>query len=143
MTAIFPDRANGMYDMLAGQSETRCHTGLTGVHDTDQLPGCQQHRTCLGVNRCIHTGADHRPWIGRVDNGIHLHMGNVISDDFKGHQDSSPSSGILNACESQSVDSSCFSVHRIPYQASKYNKKLKEHRDIAPGAPVLLVIFQY
>ena len=33
----------------------------------------------------ICTKSYHRPGIRRVDNGIHLHIGNVISHDFKGH----------------------------------------------------------
>jgi hypothetical protein len=32
----------------------------------------------------IHSRADHRPGIGRIDDGVHGHLGNIVSDDLKG-----------------------------------------------------------
>ena len=38
------------------------------------------------VDPGIGAGADHRPGIGGVHNGIGAHIGNVVSYDLKGHR---------------------------------------------------------
>jgi hypothetical protein len=38
------------------------------------------------MDSAVRSGADHGPGIGRVNNGIHPHIHNIISDDFKGHR---------------------------------------------------------
>ena len=48
----------------------------------------QQFRTRGAVNGAVHTAAAQQGTVGRVDDGVHLHFGDIISDNFEGHEDS-------------------------------------------------------
>ena len=67
------------------KAECRGNRRLSHGYGTDFLPDSQQFRTGLFVDTGIGTQTHHRPGICRVDNGIHTHIGNIVSDNLKGH----------------------------------------------------------
>ena len=67
------------------------HTGIhryegTGVRKTEMAT---QYRNCLlytsTMNAAVHTAATQQRLVGSIDDGVHLHFCDVISDDLKRH----------------------------------------------------------
>ena len=55
------------------------------IQRADFLSGRQQTGTGFCVNPRIGTGTHHGTGVGGIDDGIHLHIGNIISYDLKRH----------------------------------------------------------
>jgi hypothetical protein len=67
------------------QAECGSDGRLSHGDGTDLLPGRQQFRSCLFMDTGISAQSDNRPGIRRVHNGIYPHIGDIISDNLKGH----------------------------------------------------------
>jgi len=85
IAAAVPYRANGVDNVFGGKTESGGDGSVSHRNGADLLPGSQKLRTGFFVDAGIGTQSYHRPGIGGIDDGIHLHMGDVISHDLKGH----------------------------------------------------------
>jgi hypothetical protein len=66
------------------QEESRGDLGLSGFTTIQQPAGLQQFRTGCPVNGPVHSASPQEALVGRIDNGIHLHGGNVSLNKFYG-----------------------------------------------------------
>ena len=86
MPAAAPDRADGVDDVPAGQPIGPRELCLPGPAAAEPAALRQQLRACGTVNAAIHPSAAQQRFIGGVDNGVHLHPGNIVSDDLQRHK---------------------------------------------------------
>ena len=90
MAAALPHRTHGVDHEFCIQIERRRHGGMAHADVTDGLSRFQQAGTRLGMDHGIRAAADDGSGICGVDDGIHTHIGNVISHDLEGHDPTSP-----------------------------------------------------
>jgi hypothetical protein len=69
-------------DITRRQAVARGDLGVAGGAAAQRSTFRQQTRPGRAVNRTVHTAAAQQRFIGRVDDGIHLHLRNVAFDDL-------------------------------------------------------------
>ena len=85
IATTIPNWAHCVDQMLGIQVKSR-RNGRSSAGDTaDFLPCLQQLGTGLFVDHGIRSEADYRLRIGSIHNGIHLHIGDIISNNCKRH----------------------------------------------------------
>ena len=88
LVSPLPHRSDRMDHVLSIQPKSRCHRSATHSNRANGLPRLQQLRTGLLMDGRIRAAAHNRHGICGIHNGIHLHIGNVISYYGKRHKDS-------------------------------------------------------
>ena len=86
MGAAPPDGTDGMDDEPAGKAVAPGHFGLPGPAAVQGAAFRQQLRSGGSVDRAVHSPAAQQGRIGGIDDGIHLHPGDIIADNFKRHR---------------------------------------------------------
>ena len=81
-----PARPHRVNDVFAGQSIALCDLCAACFAPMQRFALRQQLRACGAVNAAIHPSAAQQRFIGGVDNGVHLHPGNIVSDDLQRHK---------------------------------------------------------
>ena len=84
--SALPDGANGVYHIVRRQTIALCDFGLSGGTAAQRTALHEQPGPCGAVNGAVHTPSAQQAPVGGVDNGVHLHGGNVAFDKEKGHQ---------------------------------------------------------
>ena len=84
-TATLPDRSDCMDNKPRVQIERRGDGHISKPNKPDLTAGFKQLRACLFVNTSINAPADDGLRVGSIHNGIDLHIGYVVSDDFEWH----------------------------------------------------------
>ena len=86
--AAVPDRSDSMDHIPGGKPIALCDLCFAGRAAVQGTAFGQQFWPGGPVNGAVDTAAAQQRTIGCVDNGVHIHFGNIISDDFEGHEDS-------------------------------------------------------
>ena len=89
VASSLPDRAYRVDHIPGRQTVTFGDFGLTGFASPKGAAFFQKLGTGCPVDGSIHSAASQQAFIGRIDNGIHLHGGDIVPDDLKGHKDTS------------------------------------------------------
>ena len=74
-----------MNDIFAGQLVALRDFCAPGFAAVERFTFRQQLRSCSTMNAAVHTAATQQRLVGSVDDGVHLHFCDVISDDLKRH----------------------------------------------------------
>ena len=74
-----------MNDIFAGQLVALRDFCAPGFAAVERFTFRQQLRSCSTMNAAVHTAATQQLLVGSVDDGVHLHFRDVISDDLKRH----------------------------------------------------------
>lgn len=82
-TAALPHRADGVDHIGRIQVIGAGNGGVSHLDLADFLPCREQPETGSAVHRGVHAAANGGPGIGGVHNRVHLHIGNVVSYNFK------------------------------------------------------------
>ena len=85
VAAVLPHRAHSVDHIPCRQVKGRGDGRVAHADLADLLPRFQQLWPCLPVDSRVHAIADLRPGVGRVHNGVHGHIDNIVSHDLKGH----------------------------------------------------------
>ena len=85
-----PDRAHRMDDIPGGQPIALRQLRLPRFTAAQLFAFGPQLRAGGAVNGAVHPAASEQRPVGGVDNGIHLHPGDVVPHNFKGHACSLP-----------------------------------------------------
>ena len=90
MVATMPNRSGCVDDVLGRQIDSRRDRRLTGT-DRGEAIACGLHavRSRRAENRAAYPSTHHEVRIRRVDNGIHMHAGDVLMRHGKWHNRSS------------------------------------------------------
>ena len=80
-----PVIGSGVDDILCVQTKSGGDGSFSHADSADFLPGGQQLRPRRPMNACVDAAADHRPWVGGIHDGVHPHLGNIVSYNLKGH----------------------------------------------------------
>src|SRR5579871_132790 len=73
------DRADGVKDVLRAQLARRRRYGAARGTATDAAALLHDARAACAVNRAVHATTSAQPAIGRVDDGIRLHLDNIAA----------------------------------------------------------------
>ena len=85
MQTIRPSGGSCVDHIFCIQIECRSDGGTAGLYVTGLFPSFQQSRPRLLMNCGVHPGIDPRIAASRVHDGIHLHIVDIVADDFKWH----------------------------------------------------------
>ena len=89
VAATLPDGTDGVNDKLCRQAVALRDLGLSRFAAAQGAALGQQLRSGGTVDSAVHASAAQQALVGGVDDGIHLHGGNIISHDIQGHDDTS------------------------------------------------------
>ena len=92
--AAVPHGAHGMDHVPAGQVIGGGDFGIAGPAAAQSAAFRQKLRPGGSVDGAVHSAAAQQGFLGGVDDGVHLHFGDIVSDDGKGHNAAS-FSGVL------------------------------------------------
>ena len=95
VAAAPPDGAYGMDDELRRQTGARSDLGLSWCADVQGASLGQQLRPGGPVDGPVHTSAAQQTLVGGVDDGVHLHGGDIVSYNLQGHDGTSSRSGVI------------------------------------------------
>ena len=94
--AAVPHRADGVNDIFAGQAVSPRELGLAGPAPAESPAFSQQLRPGRPVDAAVHAAPAEQRLVGCIDNGVHAHSRDVVSNDNKRH-DSAPAFDIFQA----------------------------------------------
>ena len=94
--AAVPHRADGVNDIFAGQAVSPRELGLAGPAPAESPAFSQQLRPGSPVDAAVHAAPAEQRLVGCIDNGVHAHSRDVVSNDNKRH-DSAPAFDIFQA----------------------------------------------
>ena len=94
--AAVPHRADGVNDIFAGQAVSPRELGLAGPAPAESPAFSQQLRPGRPVDAAVHAASAEQRLVGCIDNGVHAHSRDVVSNDNKRH-DSAPAFDIFQA----------------------------------------------
>lgn len=94
--AALPHRADGVNDIFAGQAVSPRELGLAGPAPAESPAFSQQLRPGRPVDAAVHAASAEQRLVGCIDNGVHAHSRDVVSNDNKRH-DSAPAFDIFQA----------------------------------------------
>ena len=83
--AASPYRAHCMDHIFSRKPITGCDGRTAPGNIADLLPSLQKSWARLLMDPGVRTQTDYRPGIGGIHDGVHLHIGNVVSYNLKGH----------------------------------------------------------
>ena len=85
MPPVIPARTDSMNDIFAGQLIALRDFCAPGFAAVERFTFRQQLRSCSTMNAAVHTAATQQRLVGSVDDGVHIHFCDVISDNLKRH----------------------------------------------------------
>ena len=80
-----PDRADGMNDIFARKLIAARDFRFVHVASAQRPAFCEQLRPCRFVDGPIDAASGTKLSVARVDNGVHMHAGDIIPDDLNRH----------------------------------------------------------
>ena len=104
VAAAPPDGAHGVDDELRRQAVAFRDLGLSGFAAVQGAALGQQLRPGGPVDGPVHTSAAQQALVGGVDDGVHLHGGDIVSYNLQGHDGTSSHSGVIVPQMGRSVD---------------------------------------
>ena len=84
LTAV-PHGADGVDDVAARQAVRAGDLGLAGPAAAQRPALFEQLRPRCTVDAAIHAASAQQRFLRRVDDGVHAHFRNIVSNDDKGH----------------------------------------------------------
>ena len=85
MMTILPDGACGVDDVFARQAIPAGDLRFAGSASVQRPALLKQLRSRGTMDRAVHTAAAQQGRVGGVDDGIHRHLRNIVSDNLKRH----------------------------------------------------------
>ena len=89
LITAMPHRAHRVDHPFGFEAKSRCDARFTGGTTTQLAAGFQQSRPRRPMYRPVHATAAQERGVGRVDDDIHVQIGDVVLDDLD-HRQSSP-----------------------------------------------------
>jgi predicted ABC-type transport system involved in lysophospholipase L1 biosynthesis ATPase subunit len=84
--AALPDGADGVDHIFTGQAVTPGQLRPAGFAAAQPPAFLQQLRPCGAMNRPVHAATPKQAVVRGVDDGVHLHPGDIVPDNLKRHK---------------------------------------------------------